>query len=425
LWVLAACGAEPDPTDAGTIRVDSGMREADSGADGGIRTDAGIDAGVGTDAGMDADAGTDAGMDAGRDAGTDAGMDAGRDAGADAGMDAGRDAGRDAGMDAGCVRAAGAAVGAACCPELGASACVPRASCAALDGAPVPTCHLAHSREGGESCTDDAQCRSEDCASGTCAAPLCIKRVVVMGFWPPTNEMLRPWSTNPAQNTRGWIGENWEGYGYDVYSFFPEFPPDGDPTNNAIGTAGSVGSPLYDLQVDYQETSADFWRIVDANDPVILLTTSRGSSGWEIEAVEGGHGVGSTMGPERDWISDGYMTHFYPSMSTIDARSWTAISTYRRGTRLPTQQPVAEIMAATSALGLTTVYVDATGTSGNYLSGFLGLHGLYYNSIAPHNAAAGHIHVGGEVSVANATALVQASMRAILTAHPVSSTSCP
>jgi hypothetical protein len=44
-----------------------------------------------------------------------------------------------------------------------------------------------------------------------------------------------------TQNPDGWIGEDWGGYGYDVYSFFPEFPPDGDPTNDDIGDDGRGG----------------------------------------------------------------------------------------------------------------------------------------------------------------------------------------
>ncbi len=30
----------------------------------------------------------------------------------------------------------------------------------------------------------------------------------------------------------GWIGEDWRGLGWDVMALFPEFPPDGDPTND-------------------------------------------------------------------------------------------------------------------------------------------------------------------------------------------------
>lgn len=253
----------------------------------------------------------------------------------------------------------------------------------------------------------------------------CAKNVVLMGYWPPTNEMLRPWSTDPTQNPDGWIGENWGGYGYDVYAFFPEFPPDGDPTNDQIGDEGAVGSPDYDLRVDYQATSADFWRIVDTHQPVILLTTSRGGQiGWEIEAIEGGHGTNNPDGPEMDWASDKYGADQFPTQATIEARSWDAITTYRQGNTLPSQLPLDEIFAATDALGLTDVVIDQ-GTSGNFLSGFLALHGLYYNLQAPHNVAAGHTHVGLGLPVADASALIEATLHAVLQQHPADGVACP
>ena len=30
--------------------------------------------------------------------------------------------------------------------------------------------------------------------------------IVITGYWPPTNEMIRPFSTDPDQNPDGWIG---------------------------------------------------------------------------------------------------------------------------------------------------------------------------------------------------------------------------
>ncbi len=249
-----------------------------------------------------------------------------------------------------------------------------------------------------------------------------------MGYWPPTNEMLRPWSTNLEQNPGGWIGEDWEGYGYDVYSFFPEFPPDGDPNNDPIGADGAVGSPRYDLRVDYQATSADFWRIVDQLQPVIVVTTSRGGDiGWEVEALEGGHGGGGS--PEFDWASDEHGPDLHPSEATIEARSWDAISSYRQGNTLPTRLPVDEIVAATTALGLANVAIDPTGTSGNFLSGFLGLHGLYYSHVWAEIAgydvsAAGHIHVGYGLPVDDASALIEATLHAVLQAHPIEPVPC-
>ena len=40
--------------------------------------------------------------------------------------------------------------------------------------------------------------------------------ILLTGYWPPTNEMLRRFSTNPLQNPAGWIGEDWEQRGFDV-----------------------------------------------------------------------------------------------------------------------------------------------------------------------------------------------------------------
>jgi hypothetical protein len=229
--------------------------------------------------------------------------------------------------------------------------------------------------------------------------------------------MLRQWSTNPEQNPDGWNGEDWDGLGFDVYAFFPEFPPDGDPSNDDIGSEGSVGSPESDLRVDYQDTSGDFWRIMDELEPVVLVTTSRGGEiGWEVEAVEGGHGDPDQpdSDPSEDWASDEYGDDTHPTQEIIDPRSWQAISQYRMGETLSTQLPADLIVDAVSALGLETVEIDETGTSGNYLSGFLGLHGLFYNHEHPHNVAAGHIHVGREVSTEDATAMIETTLAVVL-----------
>lgn len=256
-------------------------------------------------------------------------------------------------------------------------------------------------------------------------APSCAKRVVVMGYWPPTNEMLRQWSTNPAQNPDGWTGENWRGLGYDVLSFFPEFPPDGDPTNDDIGEDGAVGSPDFDLRVDYQATSADFWRIVDEQQPIILVTTSRGGDiGWEIEAIEGGHGQNLGADPSLDWASDQHGDVTLPTQETIESRSWDAISTHRVGMTVPSALPMDEILAATEALEITDVAIEGT-TSGNFLSGFLGLHGVYYQSQTTHALAAGHIHVGFGLPAADATQLIEATVEAIIVAHPAERAQCP
>jgi hypothetical protein len=236
--------------------------------------------------------------------------------------------------------------------------------------------------------------------------------------------MLRQFSTNPQQNPGDWEGENWRGLGYDVYAFFPEFPPDGDPSNDSFGSEGRVGSPLFDLQVDYQATSEDFWRIVDDYAPIILITTSRGGSiGWELEAIEGGHGEGNNSGPAFDWSSDGYGSEVRPVQASVDARSWQAMTTYRQGTTIGSALPMQAIFDATDGLTVASVEIE-NGTSGNYLSGFLGLHGLHYNATESHNVAAGHIHVGIDVEVAVARLLLETSLETVIQEHPARSTGC-
>lgn len=292
------------------------------------------------------------------------------------------------------------------------------------------TIGTAGSSSGQGSSSGDARGSSTGTTAGTegsgstTGGAACTKTVVLMGYWPPTNEMLRPFSTDPVQNPGGWVGENWRGLGFDVYAFFPEFPPDGDPTNDPIGSPGSVGADGSDLQVDYQDTSSDFWSIVDTVQPHVLITHSRGGGiGWELEAIEGGHGNGSAD-PAFDWISDGYGPDTRPTEDTVDPRSWAAMNTYR-DTNADSLLPLEAIETAAAGLGLTSVEVDVSGTSGNYLSGFLGLHGIVYAETTPHAVAGGHIHVGTAVSVEDARALTDASLEAVLQTYPARSLGCP
>ena len=81
---------------------------------------------------------------------------------------------------------------------------------------------------------------------------------ILLGYWPPSNEAVRRFSTNPLLNPEGWIGENWEESGYDIISYFPSFlPPD----------CMNCGQGNGDFEVDYQDFSEDWWNVVDTISP--------------------------------------------------------------------------------------------------------------------------------------------------------------
>lgn len=206
------------------------------------------------------------------------------------------------------------------------------------------------------------------------------RNIMITGYWPQTNNMVRQFSTNASQNPDGWAGEDWEGRGYNIHSFFPEFP----------GVTGpNWGKGQGDFEVDYQDTVADWHRITAELKPVAIITFSRGNPGssWEIETR---HRRRARMGWSPDYSS--------PTLPDADIPIFQALPV---GTDLFSSLPKDEIRAAVEAAGIIDdVYLDTTGTGGNFLSEFIGLHGVWYNSMnnsedaAYRNFAAGHIHVG-------------------------------
>ncbi|QOJ13327.1 MAG: hypothetical protein HRU75_01170 [Planctomycetia bacterium] len=218
--------------------------------------------------------------------------------------------------------------------------------------------------------------------------------VVLTGYWPPTNEMLRRFSNNATQNPAGWIGRNWEGRGYDVYAFFPEFP-------------GGLGRGVGDFEVDYQDTSADFWSLVPALEPVGIVTFSRGNVGVEWD-IEGGNRTYSSAAWTPDYLAPTRPTADLPIMSETP------------GTVRYSTHPMAEIRTSVQQLGLgLNVYISPV-DDGTFLSNYIGYHGNWYRLM--HSAltdpalciCAGHIHVGTAVSVANGELAARQSLRRVL-----------
>lgn len=218
--------------------------------------------------------------------------------------------------------------------------------------------------------------------------------IMITGYWPNTNEMVRHFSSNPAQNPAGWQGDNWRGLGYDIYSFFPEFPGQTGP---------NWGKGEGDFEVDYQDTTADWARITEEIKPVAIITFSRGASGlsWEVE---------SRNRNRTSWTND-YLAPFQPNPSPPDP-TWPANG--YRDSSLPMQNIVNAVNS--SGLGV-PAFIDTTAAAGgSFLSEFIGYNGLWYQ--AQHadpndparNVAAGHIHVGVGVPAETGRLLTEISL---------------
>ncbi len=231
------------------------------------------------------------------------------------------------------------------------------------------------------------------CPAGAHAAHT--NNIMITGYWPPTNEMIRPFSANPQQNPTGWIGENWEGRGYDIYSFFPEF-------DNFPNDPKGMG----DFEVDYQDTSEDWWRITAEVNPVAIITFSRGSSGllWELETRQRNL---------RSWAID-YMAPYRPTPNPPDS---SVPTNFVRPSTLPVDNIVDAVNAAD--LGL-NAFVDVNGNGGGFLSEFIAYHGVWYQDLHKdvndpvRSVAAGHIHVGTDVSIETGRLAAEISLRELI-----------
>lgn len=226
--------------------------------------------------------------------------------------------------------------------------------------------------------------------------------IMLVGYWPPTNDMLRPFSQNPAQNASGWAGANWENRGYDVYSYFPEFP-----TGDGVGNAG-VG----DFEVDYQDTDSDFARIVAQINPIAIITFSwtagrqhHNYSDWELEARDRNR---------SSWVGD-YTAPTQPTQVPPDPTLPADAERY-------SSLPMAEIRDAVNAanVGVSSYIDDYSSTAaGSFLSEYLAYKALRYHdehadpAADNWNIAAGHIHVGQNTTPAAAALATTITLRTL------------
>jgi hypothetical protein len=234
--------------------------------------------------------------------------------------------------------------------------------------------------------------------SGPSAHAAFTNNILLTGYWPPTNEMVRRFSTSATQNPGGWIGGNWEGRGYNVYSFFPEFP--GGVAVNPKGNG--------DLEVDYQDTSADWVRITNLIHPAAIITFSRGSAGtnWEIEY---------RTKNRASWIDD-YVAPRQPTPSPPDSSLPAEAIRY---STLPMEQMRDALRDQLPGIDPFIDY-DSPTLGGGFLSEFIGYHGMWYQSmhasaVDPYQCfAAGHIHVGIDTSLPGAMGATDITLRVLI-----------
>ena len=219
--------------------------------------------------------------------------------------------------------------------------------------------------------------------------------ILVTGFWPPTNEMIKHFSQNLNLNPNGWEGDDWENRGYDIISYFPEFS-DPDCSNCGIGYG--------DFEVDYQDTSEDFWPIFQEHNPIAVITFSRGymDQSWELEY---------NAYNRTNWYND-YLTPYLPTPNPPDENE---DAFFLRNSNLPMNN----ILNAVNGLNLgLNSYIDENGDPGHFVSEFMAYHGTWYrdlNQFGDNNCiAAGHIHVGGYINWDTAKQATETTIRTLI-----------
>ena len=219
--------------------------------------------------------------------------------------------------------------------------------------------------------------------------------IIVTGFWPPTNEMIRHFSQNTDLNPNGWEGDNWENRGYDIISYFPTFD---DPD------CSNCGQGYGDFEVDYQDTSSDFWPIFNSLRPIGVITFSRGyiNLSWEVE---------NNYYNRTNWYGD----YSPPTLPTPNPPDEEEVAFFMRNSNLPMNDIVDNI--SNLNLGLDP-YIDINGDPGQFVSEFMGYHGVWYRDLNSSGEdlclSAGHVHVGGNIDIDTAKLATEETIRTLI-----------
>ena len=206
--------------------------------------------------------------------------------------------------------------------------------------------------------------------------------IMLTGYWNPTGQMIAPYSNNTYLNPDGWKGGNWEGHGYNIYSFFP--------------TPGSYNGTF---EIDYQKTWEDFWNITDQVKPIGIISFGAGAGPWEIEF----------NARNLDRWGDDYEPPYQPTPCPPDN---SVPIGYTRHSTLPVQ----EIEDAVNELTQIDAWIDWEDNPGAFLCEYMAYLGMWYQSIHKNDdlypcKAAGFIHVKNSISVPDAMNATNVTIR--------------
>lgn len=217
--------------------------------------------------------------------------------------------------------------------------------------------------------------------------------IMLTGFWDPTGRMLFEFSQDAALNPDGWVGEDWEGSGYDVVAFMP------DPETGYTG----------DFEVDYQDTWEDFWRVTDLLRPIAIMSFGAGVGPWEIEMIA--RNLSS-------WVPD----DVDPRQPTPCPPDDTEDAGFVRHSTLPVDE-IAERVNALElpGIGASGAWVDRDGNPGGYLCEFMAYLGMWYQAIGEAGGdsdclMAGFTHLAASVPVDSGTQATEEALRALIEA---------
>lgn len=212
--------------------------------------------------------------------------------------------------------------------------------------------------------------------------------IMLTGYWDPTGKMLRQFCQDGELNPDRWAGENWEGRGYDIVSFYPA--PDGVYTGI--------------LEVDYQDTSEDFWQLVETVRPIAIMSFGAGAGPWEVEV---------NARNLDQWTPD-YAEPFLPTPNPPDD---SVELDFIRHSTLPVEDIANRVNALDlPGIGTDGAWIDTHGHPGGFLCEFMAYHGMWYQAINDECLMAGFTHVHPGVPLESATTATEEALRALIDA---------